>query len=333
MTAYGTVLTAGYRGDGLRGWKQTSSGRTYFLYDGIVPVCEMNGSGSVTAVNVFGGDGLVGRSGTANVYYVFDQQGNVAQRLDSSQNVLSSSTYDAYGAETTTGSPSDPFGYNAQWGYHTDRATGLVLCAHRYYDPATGGWLTRDPISYAGGLNLYGYCGAGPVDWADADGYGAFYSKLSRYAMDGGYGPMSPKDCEKLREDLARAESKLKKWRGRGWDRIGNDPGGKPISPRKGGGLTKPGGHYTKYQDFDRGVQKLRDAVRRYCPDDPLGGSPCPEPVPVVIPKSRRAIDDATECAAVVGAAYVIYRIGKAAFCIAAAPETGGGSLIFAFTP
>ena len=31
LTGYGAVLTAGYRGDGLRAWKQTAAGRTYFL--------------------------------------------------------------------------------------------------------------------------------------------------------------------------------------------------------------------------------------------------------------------------------------------------------------
>jgi RHS repeat-associated protein len=171
MTAYGTVLTAGYRGDGLRGWKQTASGRTYFLYDGIVPVCEMNSSGSVTATNVFGGDGLVGRSGAANIYYVFDQQGNVAQRLNSSQGVTSSSTYDAYGAEASTGTPSDPFGYNAKWGYYFDREAGVYKCTFRDYDPSTGRWLTRDAADYPGGINLYGYCGDGPNLGADLLGF------------------------------------------------------------------------------------------------------------------------------------------------------------------
>lgn len=53
MTAYGSVLTAGYTGDGLRAWKENSSGRTYFLYDGIVPVVELDSSGSITAANTF----------------------------------------------------------------------------------------------------------------------------------------------------------------------------------------------------------------------------------------------------------------------------------------
>ena len=42
-----------------------------------------------------------------------------------------------------------------------------MLQGHRYYDPATGRWLNRDPIGYAGGINLYGYVGGDPVSRAD----------------------------------------------------------------------------------------------------------------------------------------------------------------------
>ncbi len=63
----------------------------------------------------------------------------------------------------------DCFGYNARWGYVKD-ATGLYYCQNRYYDPANGRWLTRDPIGYAGGVNLYGYCGGGPVGAVDPEG-------------------------------------------------------------------------------------------------------------------------------------------------------------------
>ena len=66
----------------------------------------------------------------------------------------------------------DPFGFGGQAGYYTDTETGLILCTHRYYDPANGRWLTRDPIGYAGGVNLYGYCGNDPGNRWDANGYG-----------------------------------------------------------------------------------------------------------------------------------------------------------------
>ncbi len=35
-------MTAGYRADGLRAWKETSAGRIYFLYDGYDLVCELD---------------------------------------------------------------------------------------------------------------------------------------------------------------------------------------------------------------------------------------------------------------------------------------------------
>jgi len=91
--------------------------------------------------------------------------------VNASGTVVSSSVYDAYGAETTSGTaPTDACGYNAQWGYWLDRDTGLYLCQARWYDPVTGRWVTRDPIGYAGGANLYGYCGGGPVGWTDNEG-------------------------------------------------------------------------------------------------------------------------------------------------------------------
>jgi RHS repeat-associated protein len=61
-------------------------------------------------------------------------------------------------------------GFGGQYGYYTDPETGLVLCTHRYYDPGAGRWLTRDPISYKGGMNLYSYAGGNPINEIDPDG-------------------------------------------------------------------------------------------------------------------------------------------------------------------
>ena len=83
--------------------------------------------------------------------------------------------YNAWGQRNfvyTNGGSQDllRFGYNARWGYKLDSETGLYYCQNRYYDPGNGRWLTRDPIGYAGGANLYGYCGGGPVNEADPSG-------------------------------------------------------------------------------------------------------------------------------------------------------------------
>jgi RHS repeat-associated protein len=61
-------------------------------------------------------------------------------------------------------------GTGAQFGYFSDGGTGLVLCTHRFYDPSTGRWLTRDPMGYGGGVNLYGYCGNDPGNRVDPSG-------------------------------------------------------------------------------------------------------------------------------------------------------------------
>lgn len=171
-TTIGT-LTAGYRADGLRAWKQPSGNpKTYFLYDGSEPVCELDVYGNVSATNVFAPDGLVARGTPSGgwIQYLFDPEGNVAQRLANANYVVSASCYDGYGQESSVGTPGDPFGYHAQQGYYLDRETGLYYCQNRYYDPGTGRWVTRDPIGYDGGINLYGYCESGPMGASDSEG-------------------------------------------------------------------------------------------------------------------------------------------------------------------
>ncbi len=177
MTSFGTVLTAGYRGDGLRGGKQSAAGRTYYLYDGTVPVAELNASGAITAITTFGPGGPLARTtGGRPLLYTPDAQGNVSQQVNATTGaVVASYAYDAWGGRTvSTTDPtaaSDPYaGYGGLHGYYTDWETGLQLCGLRYYDSAAGRWLNRDPISYAGGVNVYEYCGNGPVGMSDASG-------------------------------------------------------------------------------------------------------------------------------------------------------------------
>ncbi len=170
LTGYGTALTNGYMTSGLRAWKQNSGGtRTYFLYDGASPVCELNASGAVTATNTFGATGLVSRRvGTASTFYTFDLQGGNAQRLDASGSVIGSSMFDAYGAAANTDGSTDPYsGYGAEDGYYTDTETGLELCTFRFYDPSNGRFINRDPLGYDGGINLYNYTGNSGINGID----------------------------------------------------------------------------------------------------------------------------------------------------------------------
>jgi RHS repeat-associated protein len=132
---------------------------------------RMGSSGSLNATNTFGPNGLISRRvGSATSFYAFDPLGNAANVISASGTVLYNCAYDAYGqpygnATTLT------YGYGAQYGYYRDSeastADNLLLCTYRWYDPATARWLTRDPIGYAGGSNLYGHVGGNPVGGVD----------------------------------------------------------------------------------------------------------------------------------------------------------------------
>ena len=204
-TASGTQpITYGYRADGLRAWKfvqetfsQNAAGKggqsgassivigpapavmglTYYLYDGGSVIAELDSTGALTRLNTWGATGLLSRKdlvGGGSSVYVFDPAGNVARRLDGNGVVKGSYAFDAWGAKRAsndTSSNGDPYcGYGGQWGYYTDAESGLTLCGHRYYDSNTGRWLTRDPIGYAGGMNLYGYVGNNAANGIDPNG-------------------------------------------------------------------------------------------------------------------------------------------------------------------
>jgi RHS repeat-associated protein len=132
---------------------------------------RLGSSGSLTAANTFGPNGLISRRiASATSFYTFDPLGNAANVINASGLLQFNCAYDAYGqpygnATTLT------YGYGAQYGYYRDSeattSDNLLLCTYRWYDPGTARWLTRDPIGYAGGSNLYGYVGGNPVGGVD----------------------------------------------------------------------------------------------------------------------------------------------------------------------
>ena len=175
LTAAGSTLTAGYTADGIRAWKQGSGASTYFLYDGELLLGEYDSAGTMTAVNTWGANGLVSRrSGGSSVHYTWDAQGSLAQRLDGAGAVLTSHLYDAFGAESASGSTTDPYRYGGQWGSYTDGEAGLCLLTHRYYDPGTGRFLNRDPIGY-GGDSPTGTCDPSGLVWRSVRRRGGKY--------------------------------------------------------------------------------------------------------------------------------------------------------------
>ena len=188
---------ARYDSDGLRAWNYPGVlGDTYYLTDGGQTLSEMDDQGNAGYFDLFGATGREMRSTltlgaygsyTALTAYTYDPQGSVVQPVVLSPEggparvrVQSSSAYDGFGLSVAQKSAegtfdvSDPVSFGGQFGYYQDTAsvgqTGLYLLGHRYYNAFTGRFVTRDPIGYGGGINLYGLAGNNPVNEIDPDG-------------------------------------------------------------------------------------------------------------------------------------------------------------------
>jgi RHS repeat-associated protein len=79
--------------------------------------------------------------------------------------------YDDFGnlATNSTETISNPFRYVGRYGVMTD-LNDLLYMRARYYLPSLGRFVNKDPIGFAGGLNLYGYGGNNPISWVDPSG-------------------------------------------------------------------------------------------------------------------------------------------------------------------
>jgi RHS repeat-associated protein len=188
------AFAAAYAPDDRRASKTAAGATTYYLYDedgGASPLLEESYSGSSATVSMGYGmaeDGLRARyaPSSGGLYYLFqwDPQGSLVQRQtggpggNTSYDALDTAMFDGYGAKlgdtdafTGGAEPTrDAMGFQGQFGAYTDNETGLVLMGHRYYDAGTGRFLTRDPLGYGGGINLYGFTGNNPVNESDPDG-------------------------------------------------------------------------------------------------------------------------------------------------------------------
>ena len=103
-------------------------------------------------------------------WYLYDGLGSSLGEVDPSGNVTSSRKFDVYGAVR---GGSNPGGTSKQkfvgaLGHTSEDETGLIYMRARYYDPATGRFVSEDPIGH--GLNWFVYCSNNPINRVDKDG-------------------------------------------------------------------------------------------------------------------------------------------------------------------
>lgn len=153
---------------GQRVSKVDSAGTTNYLYDGDRVLADSRAdytNGGVT--------GLISeRAGSVSKMYHGDQLGSTRGLSNGSQAITDAREYDAWGLTVaTSGGTATPAGFVGGQGYQTDADSGIMLLGARYYDPSLGRFISRDPVGYSGGFNLYSYCLSDPVNGTDPSGH------------------------------------------------------------------------------------------------------------------------------------------------------------------
>ncbi|WP_080419960.1 RHS repeat-associated core domain-containing protein [Burkholderia ubonensis] len=125
-------------------------------------------------------------------YYHCDQIGTPQLLTDDDGDVVWEASYKAWGeareviARASKASGIVPRNLLRFQGQQVDEETGLAYNRHRYYDPQSCRFASKDPIGLAGGSNVYQYA-PNPVDWVDPIG-------LAKCRP-------CPKECEKILDE------------------------------------------------------------------------------------------------------------------------------------
>jgi RHS repeat-associated protein len=168
----GATTTYAYDGDGLRQSEASGDATTNFTWNdsGSLPLLVQKTTGSHITSYIYGPAGLpleeILPSGST-YYYSQDDLGSTRVLTDSSGAVADTDAYDPYGNVTTsTGTVPNRLLYSGQY---MDSQSGLYYLRARYYDPATGQFLSVDPLVDETGMP-YAYTAGDPVNTSDASG-------------------------------------------------------------------------------------------------------------------------------------------------------------------
>lgn len=135
---------------------------------------ETDNSGNVLTTYNYGKDLISMNTGGSVYCYHYDALGTTRQMTDSTGTVVKGYTYDGYGnVVAQSGTVGNTYGFTGQQQFA--EGDGLVYLRARYYQPSFGRFVSRDPIGYMGGLNLYDYVRNNPLVFVDPFGLDKTY--------------------------------------------------------------------------------------------------------------------------------------------------------------
>lgn len=168
-----------YDDQGRRMYSNTSSGETYYRYNGTSNqvLFEEDASGTITKAYTYDDNGypLTMTYHGETYYYLTNYRGDVLAIVNESGENVATYTYDAWGNILTQSDSKiaaiNPYRYA---GYRYDDETKLYYLMARYYNPDTGVFLSIDPvrgsISNPITLNGFNYANNNPVILVDPNG-------------------------------------------------------------------------------------------------------------------------------------------------------------------
>jgi RHS repeat-associated protein len=103
------------------------------------------------------GEVLYHKAGSRFSFYHFDGNGSTQKLTNVSQSTIKTFIISAFGElVASSGTGSTPFAYKGAAGYYTNPVTNDIYVRARTYEPTTGRWLSKDPLGFVDGPNLYG---------------------------------------------------------------------------------------------------------------------------------------------------------------------------------
>jgi len=240
------------------------------VYDDQTPLLDFNGAGTLQAryLSVPGAiDELLARQTSSGVaWYLDDRLGSVRDLIDNSGTVIDHVDYGVYGQVQAESTPTqgDRFKYA---GMEFDAAIGLYYDRARYYDPATGRFISQDPTGFeTGDTNLYRYTLNNSSNIIDPSGLDPILPLDGNGQLMGDVPDKVDKTlkCDQLRQALADI---LKS--------IDSREGAMVYEDMFGDGRDK--GHILRKKLEEKFRDKLKDRIRTFCDG---GNNPQPAPVP-----------------------------------------------------
>lgn len=191
----GTTNRYAYDALGRRVARSTDGGIVRYSYMGARAVEEQDDAGNILATYVYGSavnDVVSMRRGGKDYWLHEDDQSSIRRVTDSSGIVVESYQYDEFGNPAMTDGAGHPIAGSVVGNPHLytgnryDPESGFYYALHRYYEPRTGRFITRDPSGAFGdpmGLgNAFTYAGNNPATFVDPVGLAGQHSKAASYA-------------------------------------------------------------------------------------------------------------------------------------------------------